>query len=61
MKIFWFIPTHGDGRYLETAEGGRHLDFDYLRQVAVAADSQGFYGSSGRGVPARTPGWLRRP
>lgn len=44
MKIFWFIPTHGDGRYLGTAEGGRVLDFDYLRQVAVAADARGFYG-----------------
>jgi alkanesulfonate monooxygenase len=44
MKIFWFIPTHGDGRYLGTAEGGRNLDFDYLQQVAIAADSQGFYG-----------------
>jgi alkanesulfonate monooxygenase len=44
MKIFWFIPTHGDGRYLGTAEGGRILDFDYLRQVAIAADAQGFYG-----------------
>ncbi len=44
MKIFWFIPTHGDGRYLGTVEGGRVLDFDYLRQVAVAADAQGFYG-----------------
>jgi len=45
MKIFWFIPTHGDGRYLGTSEGGRNLDFDYLRQVAVAADTQGFYGA----------------
>jgi alkanesulfonate monooxygenase len=44
MKIFWFIPTHGDGRYLGTAEGGRFLDFDYLRQVAIAADAQRFYG-----------------
>ena len=44
MKLFWFIPTHGDGRYLGTAEGGRILDFDYLRQVAIAADAQGFYG-----------------
>ncbi|MBV9997921.1 MAG: FMNH2-dependent alkanesulfonate monooxygenase [Verrucomicrobia bacterium] len=44
MKVFWFIPTHGDGRYLGTAEGGRILDFDYLRQVATAADAQGFYG-----------------
>jgi alkanesulfonate monooxygenase len=44
MKIFWFIPTHGDGRYLGTAEGGRLLDFNYLRQVALAAEAQGFYG-----------------
>lgn len=44
MKLFWFIPTHGDGRYLGTTEGGRVLDFDYLRQVAIAADAQGFYG-----------------
>ena len=44
MKMFWFIPTHGDGRYLGTAEGGRLLDFNYLRQVALAADAQGFYG-----------------
>ena len=61
MKIFWFIPTHGDGRYLETAEGGRHLDFDYLRQVAVAADSQGFYGVLLPTARAETPGWLRQP
>ena len=44
MKVFWFIPTHGDGRYLGTAESGRVLDFDYLRQVAIAADGLGFYG-----------------
>jgi hypothetical protein len=31
MKLFWFIPTHGDGRYLGTPTGGRPLDFDYLR------------------------------
>lgn len=22
MNIFWFIPTHGDSRYLGTAKGG---------------------------------------
>ncbi len=22
MKVFWFIPIHGDGRYLGTAERG---------------------------------------
>jgi alkanesulfonate monooxygenase len=45
MKLFWFIPTHGDGRYLGTPTGGRPLDFDYLRQVAVAVDSLGYYGA----------------
>ena len=23
MKILWFIPTHGDSRYLGTAQGAR--------------------------------------
>lgn len=22
INVFWFLPTHGDGRYLGTAEGG---------------------------------------
>jgi alkanesulfonate monooxygenase len=43
-KILWFIPTHGDGRYLGTSEGGRAVDFSYLRQVAQAADALGYYG-----------------
>jgi alkanesulfonate monooxygenase len=45
MKLFWFLPTHGDGRYLGTPTGGRPLDFDYLRQIAVAVDSLGYYGA----------------
>lgn len=45
MKLFWFIPTHGDGRYLGTATGGRVLDFDYLKQVAGAIDTLGFEGA----------------
>jgi alkanesulfonate monooxygenase len=40
----WFLPTHGDGRYLASATGGRALTFDYLRQVAQAADQSGFWG-----------------
>ncbi|WP_027016326.1 FMNH2-dependent alkanesulfonate monooxygenase [Comamonas composti] len=44
MQVFWFIPTHGDSRYLGTSEGGRELSFDYLKQVAVAADSLGYEG-----------------
>ena len=44
LKLFWFLPTHGDGRYLGTAEGGRAVDLPYLQQVALAADNLGFYG-----------------
>jgi alkanesulfonate monooxygenase len=44
MKIFWFIPTHGDSRYLGTAEGARTLNHNYLKQVAQAADSLGYEG-----------------
>ena len=44
MQIFWFIPTHGDSRYLGTSEGARGLDHDYLRQIAQAADSLGYEG-----------------
>lgn len=43
-NVFWFIPTHGDGHYLGTAEGGRPVDLGYLKQVAQAADTLGYYG-----------------
>ena len=36
MKIFWFLPTHGDSRYLGTSEGARQVDLAYLQQIAVA-------------------------
>jgi len=44
MQIFWFLPTHGDSRYLGTSEGAREVSLDYLQQVAEAADSQGYDG-----------------
>ncbi|MBJ7221508.1 MULTISPECIES: FMNH2-dependent alkanesulfonate monooxygenase [unclassified Brenneria] len=44
INVFWFLPTHGDGRYLGTAEGGRAVDLQYLQQVALAADNLGYYG-----------------
>jgi len=43
-NVLWFIPTHGDGRYLGTSVGGRAVDFGYLRQIAEAADTLGYYG-----------------
>ena len=42
MNLFWFLPTHGDGRYLGSAQAGRPVDYAYLRQVAQAADQLGF-------------------
>ena len=44
LNIFWFLPTHGDSRYLGTTQGARPVDHDYLRQVAVAADTLGYEG-----------------
>jgi alkanesulfonate monooxygenase len=43
-NVLWFLPTHGDGRYLASTEGAREVDFKYLRQVAQAADQLGYYG-----------------
>ena len=45
MDIHWFFPTHGDGRYLGTAIGGRAVTPDYLKQLAGAIDSLGFTGA----------------
>lgn len=44
MELFWFIPTHGDGRYLGTRHGSRVVDGSYMRQIAEAADRLGFGG-----------------
>ncbi|CAN5253389.1 FMNH2-dependent alkanesulfonate monooxygenase [soil metagenome] len=44
MKIFWFLPTHGDSRYLGTSVGARTVSHGYLKQVAQAADQLGFEG-----------------
>ncbi|MDM5276338.1 FMNH2-dependent alkanesulfonate monooxygenase [Paenibacillus silvae] len=44
MELFWFIPTHGDGRFLGTREGARAVTYHYCKQVAQAADELGFAG-----------------
>jgi alkanesulfonate monooxygenase len=45
MQLLWFIPTHGDGRYLGTATGGRAVSFAYMRQIAQAVDDLGYTGA----------------
>jgi alkanesulfonate monooxygenase len=44
MQVFWFLPTHGDSRYLGTTEGARSVDLAYLQQIAGAADRLGYEG-----------------
>ena len=44
MELFWFLPTHGDSRYLGTSEGARSVSLSYLQQIAQAADTLGFGG-----------------
>lgn len=43
-NVLWFLPTHGDGRYLGTTLGARDVSLKYLTQVAKAADDCGYYG-----------------
>jgi alkanesulfonate monooxygenase len=42
--VFWFLPTHGDGRYLATETGARAVSLQYLAQIARAADDLGYFG-----------------
>ena len=42
--VLWFLPTHGDGRYLGSEVGARHVSLDYLGQIARAADDLGYFG-----------------
>jgi alkanesulfonate monooxygenase len=42
--VLWFLPTHGDGRYLGSTEGARESSLPYLKQIAQAADQLGYFG-----------------
>ncbi|MBC7806767.1 MAG: FMNH2-dependent alkanesulfonate monooxygenase [Akkermansiaceae bacterium] len=44
MHVLWFFPTPGDERYLG-GQGARPMDFGYLRTLATALDSLGYYGA----------------
>jgi alkanesulfonate monooxygenase len=51
--FLWYLPTHGDSRDLAGsafhrsagARGARPPELDYLKQVALAADTAGFFGA----------------
>jgi len=42
--VLWFLPTHGDGKYLGSEIAARHVSLGYLSQIARAADDLGYYG-----------------
>lgn len=42
--VLWFLPTHGDGRYLGSEIGARHVSLNYLSQIARSADDLGYFG-----------------
>lgn len=44
MKLFWFIPTYGDGRHIGTSIGARSTTLEYFTQVATAAEHLGYEG-----------------
>jgi alkanesulfonate monooxygenase len=45
MELHWFIPTHGDGRFLASSEQARATSLDYLTAVAQAIDTLGYSGA----------------
>ncbi len=45
MDILWFIPSHGDTRYLGTTISQRVASPEYLIQVAQAIDALGYSGA----------------
>ncbi|MBK8033082.1 MAG: FMNH2-dependent alkanesulfonate monooxygenase [Chloroflexi bacterium] len=45
MEILWFIPGHGDTRYLGTQISRRNTSASYLETVARAVDTLGFTGA----------------
>lgn len=44
IRLFWFMPTHGDGRYLGNESEQRASNYKYYKQIAIALDTLGFSG-----------------
>jgi alkanesulfonate monooxygenase len=56
-RIFWFLPTAGDGPYLGSQEGWRPAEFEYMQAIAQAADRLGFEGVLLPTGPTCLDGW----
>jgi alkanesulfonate monooxygenase len=57
LRLFWFLPTAGDGPYLGTQEGWRPAEVDYRQQIAQAADRLGDEGVLLPTGPSCFDGW----
>ena len=45
LNFLWFFPTSGEVRFFGSSEGQRRTDNRYLRVLAQALDSLGYYGA----------------
>jgi len=57
LRMFWFLPTSGDGPYLGSQQGWRPAEFGYMKQIAQAADRLGFEGVLLPTGPSCFDGW----
>jgi alkanesulfonate monooxygenase len=57
LRLFWFLPTAGDGPYLGSEEGWRPVTFDYMQTLAQVADRLGFEGVLLPTGPTCLDGW----
>ncbi len=57
LRLFWFLPTAGDGPYLASQEGWRPAEINYMQAIAQAADRLGFEGVLLPTGPSCLDGW----
>ncbi|WP_165191694.1 FMNH2-dependent alkanesulfonate monooxygenase [Caulobacter soli] len=57
LRLFWFLPTAGDGPYLASQEGWRPAEIGYMQAIAQAADRLGFEGVLLPTGPSCLDGW----
>jgi len=57
LRMFWFLPTSGDGPYLGSQVGWRPATFPYMKEIAQAADRLGFEGVLLPTGPSCFDGW----
>lgn len=43
-RLYWYLPTHGDSRYLGNSAPQRAGSLAYLSQIALATEELGYYG-----------------